>query len=135
MDNVAAVACGDFNTIAVRTDGSVWTWGVGHLGNGTTSGSATPVQLSQLVLAPAPLPGQDSPQQTEEAAEPEADGENARDSEEIRNREDAPDRSGREVGTLDALVIVGVVIATLLAVLIVLLLILLLRPKTRPEDK
>lgn len=37
MDNVAAVSCGYDHTAAVKTDGSVWTWGngdYGQLGNG-----------------------------------------------------------------------------------------------------
>lgn len=40
MDNVAAVSCGDVHTAAIKTDGSLWTWGGnagGQLGNGTTT--------------------------------------------------------------------------------------------------
>lgn len=41
MDNVAAVSCGDSFTAAVKTDGTVWTWGLndlGQLGNGECGG-------------------------------------------------------------------------------------------------
>ena len=37
MDNVAAVSCGEFHTAAVKSDGTLWTWGQnseGQLGNG-----------------------------------------------------------------------------------------------------
>lgn len=39
MDNVAAVSCGDYHTAAIKTDGTLWTWGSnssGQLGNGGT---------------------------------------------------------------------------------------------------
>ena len=47
LDNVAAVSCGDSFTAAVRTDGTVWTWGLGDLGQlgngecGAVSGTRT----------------------------------------------------------------------------------------------
>ena len=53
MGDVVAVSCGGNYTIAVQTDGTLWTWGdndYGQLGDGTTNSSATPIQLSQIVM-------------------------------------------------------------------------------------
>ena len=50
LDNVAAVSCGDSFTAAVRTDGTVWTWGLnttGQLGNGE-SGMVSGTRIIQL---------------------------------------------------------------------------------------
>lgn len=44
------VSVGKFHSVAVRTDGSLWSWGgnqVGQLGNGTTNGSWVPVRGGQ----------------------------------------------------------------------------------------
>jgi alpha-tubulin suppressor-like RCC1 family protein len=44
----AAVAAGGRHTVAVRVDGSLWTWGAndsGQLGNGTTAAQLTPAQV------------------------------------------------------------------------------------------
>jgi alpha-tubulin suppressor-like RCC1 family protein len=45
------IAAGDDHAVAMKTDGTVWTWGgngYGQLGNGTTTGSVTPVQVSGM---------------------------------------------------------------------------------------
>jgi alpha-tubulin suppressor-like RCC1 family protein len=48
----ASVAAGGYHSVAVKlSDGTVWAWGnnsKGQLGNGTTTGSPTPVQVSQV---------------------------------------------------------------------------------------
>ncbi len=49
--NVIAIAGGGGHTAALRTDGSVWSWGSnydGQLGDGTNSDSSTPVLISKL---------------------------------------------------------------------------------------
>lgn len=46
---VVSIAGGDRHTIALKNDGTVWTWGwnaYGQLGDGTTTGRHTPVQVS-----------------------------------------------------------------------------------------
>src|SRR5947209_2193605 len=48
---VTAVAAGADHTLARRADGTVWAWGFnidGELGDGSTTSSATPVQVSGL---------------------------------------------------------------------------------------
>ncbi len=48
MDDVVEMAGGQSHSIALKKDGTVWVWGendVGQLGNGTTVGSITPVQV------------------------------------------------------------------------------------------
>jgi alpha-tubulin suppressor-like RCC1 family protein len=47
LTNVVAIGRGDFHSMAMGTDGSVWTWGanwLGQLGDGTTIQRNTPVQ-------------------------------------------------------------------------------------------
>jgi alpha-tubulin suppressor-like RCC1 family protein len=44
--NWKQVACGDWHTAAIKTDGTLWTWGLngnGELGNNTTTHRSTPV--------------------------------------------------------------------------------------------
>ena len=51
LSDVIAIACGNFHTIALKSDGTVWAWGAnsyGQLGDGTTTDRATPVQVSGL---------------------------------------------------------------------------------------
>jgi len=51
LTDVTAIAAGVFHSIALKSDGTVWTWGGnywGQLGDGTTTGSTTPVQISEL---------------------------------------------------------------------------------------
>ncbi|MCA6436399.1 MAG: T9SS type A sorting domain-containing protein [Bacteroidetes bacterium] len=51
LTNVVAIAAGRFFSLAVKNDGTVWTWGqnlYGQLGNGNTTDSNTPVQVSGL---------------------------------------------------------------------------------------
>lgn len=62
MDDVVAVSVGRVHTIAVKSDGSVWTWGgpndKGQLGNGSTNSSSVPNQVSGLT---AKIPGSLNP--------------------------------------------------------------------------
>ncbi|MFO0477358.1 MAG: T9SS type A sorting domain-containing protein [Bacteroidota bacterium] len=51
LTNVVAIAAGRFFSMAVKSDGTVWTWGqnlYGQLGNGNTTDSNVPVQVSGL---------------------------------------------------------------------------------------
>ena len=46
-----SVAGGQYHSVALRSDGSVWAWGLngnGQLGNGSTTASSTPVQVTGL---------------------------------------------------------------------------------------
>ena len=57
------VATSDFNTVAIKTDGTLWTWGynnVGQVGDNTTTARSSPVQTAaagtnwkQAICAPA----------------------------------------------------------------------------------
>lgn len=54
LDDVIAVSAGSAHTAAIKTDGSLWTWGsnaYGQLGNGTTEDSAVPVKVMDGVAA------------------------------------------------------------------------------------
>ena len=49
LDHVIAIAAGGFFSIALKDDGTVWTWGAndaGQLGDGTTTPSDVPVQVT-----------------------------------------------------------------------------------------
>lgn len=51
LDQIIAVSAGDYFSVALRKDGTVWTWGSntsGQLGNGSSNSSDTPVQVSGL---------------------------------------------------------------------------------------
>lgn len=48
MDGVISVSAGTFHTVAVKTDGTLWTWGynsTGALGDGTFEDKGTPVKI------------------------------------------------------------------------------------------
>ena len=54
LSDVIAISAGQFHTVALQSDGTVWAWGAnsaGQLGNGTTSQGATarPVQAQNLM--------------------------------------------------------------------------------------
>jgi hypothetical protein len=52
--NWAFVSCGGTYTVAAKSDGTLWAWGYnanGQLGNGTTTNSSIPVQITQVTVA------------------------------------------------------------------------------------
>lgn len=54
LDNVATVNFGGSYTAAIKTDGTLWTWGsngLGQLGNGTRNPSAVPIKVLDNVAA------------------------------------------------------------------------------------
>jgi alpha-tubulin suppressor-like RCC1 family protein len=51
LTNVIAIAAGEYHSLALKADGTVWTWGsndFGQLGDGTTINRNTPVQVNSL---------------------------------------------------------------------------------------
>ena len=55
------IAAGYDHAVAMKTDGTVWAWGSnsnGQLGNGTTTGSVTPVQVSGMLGVAAVAAGE-----------------------------------------------------------------------------
>ncbi|MCL2828644.1 MAG: S-layer homology domain-containing protein [Oscillospiraceae bacterium] len=51
LGDVTAIAAGGAHTLALKSDGTVWAWGLnggGQLGDGTTTTSYTPVQVQNL---------------------------------------------------------------------------------------
>ena len=56
VDGVVAVAAGEYHSVALKSDGTVWTWGYnnyGQLGDGTTNTRSKPIQMSNVVSAVA----------------------------------------------------------------------------------
>ncbi len=56
------IAAGQYHSLAVRVDGTVWAWGLnndGQLGNNTTTTENAPVQVSSITGATAVAAGQD----------------------------------------------------------------------------
>ncbi len=54
LTGVTAVAAGDNHSVALRSDGSVWTWGLndlGQLGIGNSTGPATCKPFSNFAVA------------------------------------------------------------------------------------
>lgn len=54
MPDVAAVSCGSNFVAAIKTDGSLWTWGAnnyGQLGNGSYTDSDTPIKVLENVTS------------------------------------------------------------------------------------
>jgi len=51
FDTTEGITGGEYHTIALKSDGTVWTWGYngsGRLDDGTTTARYTPVQVSGL---------------------------------------------------------------------------------------
>ncbi|GAA5129108.1 hypothetical protein GCM10023212_36650 [Luteolibacter yonseiensis] len=51
LTNVVSIACGSSHSLALKSDGTVWTWGwnsAGQLGDNTLTNRKTPVQVSGL---------------------------------------------------------------------------------------
>ena len=51
LDNITAISAGQEHSLALDATGHIWTWGFnyyGELGNGTTTGSSTPVEVTGL---------------------------------------------------------------------------------------
>jgi hypothetical protein len=44
-DSLVQIAAGRDHTVALKNDGTVWDWGGGWLGNGTSTSSYTPVKV------------------------------------------------------------------------------------------
>jgi len=62
LTNITAIACGGAHMVALKDDGTVWTWGdnwSGQLGDGTWEISLTPVQVSGLTNVTAIAAGYD----------------------------------------------------------------------------
>lgn len=51
LSNIVAISAGHWFSMALKNDGSVWTWGYnfnGNLGNGTTTSTNTPIQVLSI---------------------------------------------------------------------------------------
>ena len=51
LTNWLKISCGSYHTLAVKTDGTLWSWGTnsdGRLGDGTTVDRSSPVQVGAL---------------------------------------------------------------------------------------
>ena len=54
MDDIAQVSSGDFHTMAIKADSSLWAWGLnssGQLGNGSSESQCNPVWIMDGVVA------------------------------------------------------------------------------------
>ena len=54
MDDAAAVSAGFWHSLAIKTDGSLWAWGLnqyGYVGDGTTTMRNTPVKVMDNVIS------------------------------------------------------------------------------------
>lgn len=45
LDNVVSIASGQGHSLAVKSDGTVWSWGYGYLGHGASEGRNVPAQV------------------------------------------------------------------------------------------
>ncbi|MBF0487186.1 MAG: hypothetical protein HQK98_03410 [Nitrospirae bacterium] len=60
LSGFTSIASGFYHTIALKSDGTVWTWGynvMGQLGDGTTTDRNTPVQVTGITGAVAAIGG------------------------------------------------------------------------------
>ena len=51
LSDIVAIAAGESHSLAVHTDGMLWSWGynlAGQLGNGSTTSTGTPVAVAGL---------------------------------------------------------------------------------------
>ena len=56
MDDVAAISCGDYYMAAIKTDGSLWTWGVNNYGQlGFAGGNAKAVDFYDYDIQTVPV--------------------------------------------------------------------------------
>ena len=60
LTGITAIAAGSAHTLALKNDGTVWTWGANSngWGDGTTTQRSTPVQVSTLISIIAVAAGQ-----------------------------------------------------------------------------
>ncbi len=59
MDNISAVSAGNFRTMAIKTDGSLWAWGNNYyavLGDGKTDKQLYPIKVMDNILLPGQSP-------------------------------------------------------------------------------
>src|SRR5438445_11053870 len=55
LNSITAIIGGEVHNVALKSDGTVWTWGfnfVGGLGDGTTNDSAVPIQAGLGAVPP-----------------------------------------------------------------------------------
>ena len=59
MDDVIAISAGGYHSLAIKSDGSLWTWGLndrGQLGDGTIENKTTPVKIMDLYVSATAIP-------------------------------------------------------------------------------